>query len=488
MTDGGRPTLADLAQVLGTVAPPHPLRTPWPVTGVTLDSRRVAPGDLYTPRCPGPTCTVPGSPRRRRPPGPWPSSPTRPAAPTPRPPACPSSSWTRPVPSSATSPAASTGTRGAPDDVRRHRGRTARRRRPTSWSRCGAARAGRRACSARSRPASPGERVSSVRARRPRRPDLHALLARMVAAGVGGCALEVSPTPLPSTASTASSSTSPPSQPVPGPPGLPRVDGGVPRRQGPAVHPAALPAGGRWTDPPPTPTGGAAASPSWPPCPSRPSARTVAGADWSVRDVHAERAQSSFRLTGPDDADLHLTSPLPGAFNVANAAVAAVAALRLGLTPSRGRGGPGARRGRARPHAGRRPRRRPSSSSTTRTRPTPSSACSPRCAAAPRAGSSRSWGPAGTATAASDPSWGRSWRGSPTSRSSPTTTRARRTRRRSGPRCSRAPGTPAAPPRSWRSGTAAPPWRRPWRTAPARTTPCCWPARATRPGRRSPGW
>src|SRR3954447_6198762 len=65
------------------------------------------------------------------------------------------------------------------------------------------------------------------------------------------------------------------------------------------------------------------------------------------------------------------------------------------------------------------------------------------------------------------------------------TTHGRRTRRRSGRRSAPAPTgcPPGSAPRCWRSATGGRPWprRSPW---PGRVTPCSWPARATRQGRR----
>lgn len=57
-------------------------------------------------------------------------------------------------------------------------------------------------------------------------------------------------------------------------------------------------------------------------------------ADWQVRQVcTAGGAATTFRLDGRDGRRLRLTSPLPGSFNVANTALAAVMLLEAGLTP-----------------------------------------------------------------------------------------------------------------------------------------------------------
>ncbi|RJK96824.1 UDP-N-acetylmuramoyl-L-alanyl-D-glutamate--2,6-diaminopimelate ligase [Vallicoccus soli] len=55
-------------------------------------------------------------------------------------------------------------------------------------------------------------------------------------------------------------------------------------------------------------------------------------AQWRVVDARPG-ARTAFRLLGPDGAELALEAPLPGAFNVANTALAAVAALALGADP-----------------------------------------------------------------------------------------------------------------------------------------------------------
>ncbi|GGL21989.1 UDP-N-acetylmuramoyl-L-alanyl-D-glutamate--2,6-diaminopimelate ligase [Phycicoccus endophyticus] len=60
---------------------------------------------------------------------------------------------------------------------------------------------------------------------------------------------------------------------------------------------------------------------------------TGAEADWSVRRQGPDPA--AFRLTGPDGVDLHLRSSLPGDFNVTNTAMAAAALVLLGEPPER---------------------------------------------------------------------------------------------------------------------------------------------------------
>ncbi|WP_432486968.1 UDP-N-acetylmuramoyl-L-alanyl-D-glutamate--2,6-diaminopimelate ligase [Kineococcus sp. SYSU DK018] len=175
-----------------------------------------------------------------------------------------------------------------------------------------------------------GQRVSSVRTT-PEAPDLHALLARMVAAGVRGCALEVSSHAL----------------------AQHRVDGLV-------VDVAVFTnlsqdhldfhgsmeeyfaAKARLFTPAHARHGVVAVDDDWgrrlaagagvPVTTVRTDGADPAGAaDWAVRDVRPGRDGSSFRLVAADGAELALSCPLPGAFNVANAAVAAVAALRAGL-------------------------------------------------------------------------------------------------------------------------------------------------------------
>ncbi|WP_432547801.1 UDP-N-acetylmuramoyl-L-alanyl-D-glutamate--2,6-diaminopimelate ligase [Kineococcus sp. SYSU DK004] len=194
-----------------------------------------------------------------------------------------------------------------------------------------------------------GERVASVRTT-PEAPDLHALLRRMVDAGVRGCALEVSSHAL----------------------ALHRVDGLVvdvavftnlsqdhldfhgtvedyflakaslftPARARAAV--VAVDAPGGW---------GARvaqlASAAGLPVTTVATEDATAdatgrggdhadghgggAADWTVADVVAERAGSSFALRHRDGTRLRLRVGLPGRFNVDNAALAAVAALAAGL-------------------------------------------------------------------------------------------------------------------------------------------------------------
>ena len=57
-----------------------------------------------------------------------------------------------------------------------------------------------------------------------------------------------------------------------------------------------------------------------------------ADADWRARDVVLAPEGTTFRLSGPGGADAELRLSLPGRFNVANAALAAVALMRVGLT------------------------------------------------------------------------------------------------------------------------------------------------------------
>ena len=175
-----------------------------------------------------------------------------------------------------------------------------------------------------------GERVESVRTT-PEAPDLHALLARMVAAGVQGCALEVSSHAL----------------------AQHRVDGLVVdvalftnlsqdhldfhgsmadyfAAKALFFTPAHARTGVVWVD--------VADEDRWG---LQLAARAgvpvttvgTAGTDWLVSRVEVGRARSSFRL-GRGDVVLDLVCPLPGDFNVANAALAVVAALQLGLAPA----------------------------------------------------------------------------------------------------------------------------------------------------------
>ncbi len=108
-------------------------------------------------------------------------------------------------------------------------------------------------------------------------------------------------------------------------------------------------------------------------------------------------------------AVLSLVSHLPGHFNVANTALAALALLTLGLEVPQVRAGAGRAAGRARPHGGRgarRPRRPAAASSTSPTPPTPSTPPSTRAAARDvRPARSPCSAPAATATAASAPAW-----------------------------------------------------------------------------------
>jgi len=187
-----------------------------------------------------------------------------------------------------------------------------------------------------------GRRVPSVRTT-PEAPDLHALLARMVEAGVRGCALEVSSHAL----------------------ALHRVDGLVvdvavftnlsqdhldfhgsleayflakaslftPRHSRAGVVAVDGDWGRRLAAQAEVPVTTVRTEES-------PSA-DGADADVVVTDVRPTRSGSTFRLLprpGTPLADrlggpLELTAALPGAFNVANAALAAVAALEAGLDP-----------------------------------------------------------------------------------------------------------------------------------------------------------
>jgi UDP-N-acetylmuramoyl-L-alanyl-D-glutamate--2,6-diaminopimelate ligase len=63
------------------------------------------------------------------------------------------------------------------------------------------------------------------------------------------------------------------------------------------------------------------------------------GADWSVVGRQARDGGTDFRLVGPQDVRLDLRCPMPGDFNVMNAALAAVMLLRLGLTAAEVRHG-----------------------------------------------------------------------------------------------------------------------------------------------------
>lgn len=173
-----------------------------------------------------------------------------------------------------------------------------------------------------------GSRVSSVRTT-PEAPDLHALLARMVAAGVRGCALEVSSHAL----------------------ALHRVDGlvvdvacftnlsqdhldfhGSMQEYFDAKALLFTPAharrgvvvvDGEW--------GRRLVARAQVPVTTLSTEPDGPAADWTVGDVVPDRAGSSFVLTGPDGRRLALHCPLPGSFNVSNAALACVAALTAGV-------------------------------------------------------------------------------------------------------------------------------------------------------------
>ncbi|MBB2901510.1 UDP-N-acetylmuramoyl-L-alanyl-D-glutamate--2,6-diaminopimelate ligase [Kineococcus radiotolerans] len=181
-----------------------------------------------------------------------------------------------------------------------------------------------------------GERVDSVRTT-PEAPDLHALLARMVAAGVRGCALEVSSHALVQH----------------------RVDGLVLdvalftnlsqdhldfhgsmeeyfAAKASLFTPAHARRGVVWVEEDGAPDA------SWGRRLARrasvPVVTVGAGdADWRVTGVRTGRAGSTFNLSGTlpgGPVELDLTCPLPGDFNVANAALAAVAVLHLGPAPA----------------------------------------------------------------------------------------------------------------------------------------------------------
>jgi UDP-N-acetylmuramoyl-L-alanyl-D-glutamate--2,6-diaminopimelate ligase len=57
------------------------------------------------------------------------------------------------------------------------------------------------------------------------------------------------------------------------------------------------------------------------------------GADWSVQAVQRDGLGHRFELHGPDGTRLRLRTGLPGSFNVANAALAAVMVLASGVAP-----------------------------------------------------------------------------------------------------------------------------------------------------------
>ncbi|WP_179756110.1 UDP-N-acetylmuramoyl-L-alanyl-D-glutamate--2,6-diaminopimelate ligase [Kineococcus aurantiacus] len=326
MTHGEQLTLADLAQVLGTRFPgtaPEHLATP--VLGVTLDSRRVAPGDLYA-ALPGANVhgarfsdqaaragavavlTDPAGREQAEATG----LPVL-VVDTPRAVLGDLASRVFGRPGEALTTFGVTGTNGKTttaylvEAVLRSAG----------WTTGLLGTVETRIA---------GERVGSVRTT-PEAPDLHALLARMVAAGVRGCALEVSSHAL----------------------ALHRVDGLVLdvaaftnlsqdhldfhgsmedyfAAKAQLFTPAHSRRGVVWVDPD-QPWGARLAARSGVPVET---VGTGPGVDWRVGDVVTDRARSTFRLTGPG-ADLHLTCPLPGDFNVANAALAVVSALRLGL-------------------------------------------------------------------------------------------------------------------------------------------------------------
>ncbi|PRY17532.1 UDP-N-acetylmuramoyl-L-alanyl-D-glutamate--2,6-diaminopimelate ligase [Kineococcus rhizosphaerae] len=328
MTDGEHLTLADLAQVLGTrfpgAAPAGPATT---VRGVTLDSRRVGPGDLYAAL---PGANVHGAR--------FSDQAARAGAvailtdPAGRETADATGLPVLVVPD----PRAVLGDLaarvfGRPGDALTTFGVTGTNGKTTTaylvesllrWAGWTTGLLG----TVETRIA--GERVSSVRTT-PEAPDLHALLARMVTAGVRGCALEVSSHAL----------------------ALHRVDGlvldvaaftnlsqdhldfhGSMQEYFEAKARLFTPAHSRrgvvWTGDERDGWGARLVERA-----SVPVETVGPAGDWRVGDVTTERARSTFRLTGPDGVELRLTCPLPGDFNVANAALAAVSALRLGLDP-----------------------------------------------------------------------------------------------------------------------------------------------------------
>ena len=211
---------------------------------------------------------------------------------------------------------------------------------------------------------------------------------------------------------------------------------------------------------------------------------------WSLLDSHADwravREGGVVAVVGPDGERQPLRVPMPGSFNIANA-VCAYAVLRAaGVTADAAAAGiaavevPGRMQlvGEGAASGG---------SSTTRIRPTPSSASSARRARSPRAGSSPCWARAAIGTAGSVPSWERRRRASPTSSSSPTTIPVQRIRAASA--CPSARG-----PTRWRRGdarrsttwgTAARPLRLRWGWL-RRETWCWFWARGTSRGRRPP--
>ncbi len=65
------------------------------------------------------------------------------------------------------------------------------------------------------------------------------------------------------------------------------------------------------------------------------------GVDWNVVGSRVRDGGTDFRLVGPQGRSLDLRCPLPGDFNVMNAALAAVMLLRLGLTAAEVRRGLG---------------------------------------------------------------------------------------------------------------------------------------------------
>jgi UDP-N-acetylmuramoyl-L-alanyl-D-glutamate--2,6-diaminopimelate ligase len=57
-------------------------------------------------------------------------------------------------------------------------------------------------------------------------------------------------------------------------------------------------------------------------------------ADWMARDIDPSASGSRFRITGPDGLDIPAGSPIPGAFNVANTLAAVAGAATAGYDPA----------------------------------------------------------------------------------------------------------------------------------------------------------
>ncbi len=172
-------------------------------------------------------------------------------------------------------------------------------------------------------------------------------------------------------------------------------------------------------------------------------------ADWRAVDLTVEREGSRFTIEGPDGVRVPAGVPLPGDFNVANTLAAVAGAAEAGFDPAAVAAAIGASDGvpgrLERVEAGQdflvvvdyahKPDAVEAAISTLRP-----------LAEAGAAASSSSSAPAATATPASARSWPASPPGWPTCSSSPTTTRAPRTPPPSAPRCWPA-STPPTPPR-----------------------------------------